>query len=112
MSERRLNVPSGIGETLRRERERQRLSLDDIVRRTRIPMRHLEAIEGQDFEGLPGLVFTRNFVRQYAEALQIDPEPLIAALPKLAESMIRLPDPPRKPKGKVEFRVLNFDVAE
>ncbi len=52
---------------LRQTADRQRaLRIDDISRDTRIAPRFLEAIETEDYSSLPGLIFTRNFVRQYA----------------------------------------------
>ena len=38
-----------VGEKLKAERERRTLTLDDIALRTRIPMRHLEAIEKSEY---------------------------------------------------------------
>jgi len=84
----------GVGERLREERVRQGLSLADIATQTRISERFLEAIEAQDFDRLPGLVFTRNFVRQYASALKTDAEPLLAQLPRVDIERVPLPDPP------------------
>jgi cytoskeletal protein RodZ len=93
----------GIGEALRRERERQGISLEDIARNTRIQKRFLNAIEAEDFDNLPGLVFTRNFVRQYAEALGLDAEPLLAGLPRLDEATIQLPVPPARPRKRSSY---------
>ena len=59
----------GIGERLRSERIRRKRSIDDISRETRIAPRMLEAIEKEEFSSLPGLLFARNFVKQYALAL-------------------------------------------
>ena len=86
---------SGIGEELRRERTRQGLTPEDIARRTKIPVRSLEAIESDAFDRLPGVVFARNFVRLYAVDLKLDPESLIARLPKFDLESAPLPDPPR-----------------
>jgi len=86
---------SGIGEELRRERTRQGLTPEDIAQRTKIPVRSLEAIEAEAFDRLPGVVFTRNFVRLYAVDLKLDPEALIARLPKFDLDSAPLPDPPR-----------------
>lgn len=85
---------TGIGEELRRERTRQGLTLDDISRRTRISLRSLEAIEADAFDRLPGVVFARNFVRLYAIDLKLDPESLIARLPKVDIDRAPLPDAP------------------
>lgn len=86
---------TGIGEELQRERTRQGLTLEDIVRRTKIPVRSLEAIESNSFDRLPGVVFARNFVRLYALDLKLDPESLIARLPRFDLDSAPLPDPPR-----------------
>ncbi len=83
-----------IGAKLRQERVGQGLAIDDIARDTRIARRFLEAIEADDFSHLPGLIFTRNFVRQYALSLKLDPDPLLAELPKQDESSVQLPTPP------------------
>ncbi|HVV47247.1 MAG TPA: RodZ domain-containing protein [Bryobacteraceae bacterium] len=86
---------TGIGEELQRERIRQGLTLEDIVRRTKIPVRSLEAIESNAFDRIPGVVFARNFVRLYALDLKLDPESLIARLPRFDLDSAPLPDPPR-----------------
>jgi len=86
----------GIGAQLREERLRRNRALDDIATETRISSRYLLAIEAEDYAQLPGLVFTRNFVKQYALALQMNPDPLVARLPKLDESMVKLPAAPTR----------------
>lgn len=89
----------GIGAKLRQERVGKGLAIDDISRDTRIAPRFLEAIETDDYSSLPGLVFTRNFVRQYALTLHLDPDPLLAELPKTDESTAPLPNPPARPRS-------------
>jgi cytoskeleton protein RodZ len=61
-----------VGEKLKAERERRTLSLDEIAIRTRIPMRHLEAIEKSEYEKLPGSTYAIGFTRSYARALEMD----------------------------------------
>ncbi len=61
-----------IGEQLAAEREKQGLSLTDVATRTRVPMRHLEAIEHSDFASLPGTTYTLGFARSYARCLNMD----------------------------------------
>jgi cytoskeleton protein RodZ len=65
---------ASIGETLRRERQRRNLELDQVSRELKISPRLLEAIEEENFERLPGGVFARSFVRQYARMLGLDEE--------------------------------------
>jgi cytoskeleton protein RodZ len=87
---------SSIGEELRRDRLRQGLSLDEIAQRTRISLRSLESIETDDFDRLPGVVFTRNFVRLYALDLKLDPDALLARLPRVDIETAPLPNPPAR----------------
>jgi len=89
----------GIGAKLRQERVGKGLAIDDIARDTRISPRFLEAIETDDYSTLPGLLFARNFVRQYALTLQLDPDPLLAELPKQDESTVPLPNPPARARS-------------
>jgi cytoskeleton protein RodZ len=93
------DLPStGIGAQLRQQRIGLGLAIEDISRETRISSRYLDAIEHNDFESLPSLIFTRNFVRQFALLLQLDPEPLLAELPTQDEAAAKLPDPPGRPR--------------
>jgi cytoskeletal protein RodZ len=91
---------SGIGAELRRARLAKGLSLEEISGQTRITVHFLDAIEQGNFEELPGLLFMRNFVRQYASAVSIDPKPLLAALPEMDDTLRKLPEPPRHPRAR------------
>lgn len=93
----------GIGEKLRAERIRRKRSIEDISRETRIAPRMLQAIEKEDFNSLPGLLFARNFVKQYALALGLDPEPIVAELPHIDISKAQMPEPPARPKRTAEI---------
>jgi cytoskeletal protein RodZ len=61
-----------VGRILASERIRQGLDVNSVAEITKITPRALRAIEADDFEQLPGLMFARNFVRQYAQALKLD----------------------------------------
>lgn len=91
-----------VGAKLRQERVGRALTIADIAHDTRIAPRYLEAIENDDFSNLPGLVFTRNFVRQYAQALNLDPDPLLSELPKQDESTVQLPNPPERKRSSYQ----------
>ena len=71
---------TSIGETLRRERLRRGLQLEQVAAQTKIGLHLLEAMEADQFDRLPGGVFTRSFVRQYARTLGVDEEELVASL--------------------------------
>ena len=61
-----------IGEQLRLSREERGIALREISNQTRISMRYLEAIEGNDYKRLPGGIFNRSFVKAYARSVGFD----------------------------------------
>lgn len=69
---------SSFGETLRRERELRGVSLREISDATKISVRFLQALEKDRLDVLPGGVFRRAFVKQYAKHLGLDPDRLVA----------------------------------
>jgi len=61
-----------VGERLRAAREEKGFSLEDIAAETRIPRRHLESIEGSDWQRLPAPTYTIGFAKSYASAVGLD----------------------------------------
>ncbi len=60
-------------------RESAGLSLDDISGETKISNRILTSLETGDFRSLPPIVFSRNFVTQYANVVGADPHGLVGS---------------------------------
>ena len=71
---------TSIGERLRRARLEKNIRLDFIARETKIGVRLLQAIEAEEFDKLPGGVFRKSFVLQYARFLGLDSEAIAAEL--------------------------------
>ncbi|HEV3058055.1 MAG TPA: RodZ domain-containing protein [Vicinamibacterales bacterium] len=69
--------PGDIGSKLRAARERKGVSLRQIADRTKIAIAVLEALERNDISRLPGGIFSRAFVRSYAQEVGLDPETTI-----------------------------------
>ena len=67
---------SELGQHLKEAREQKQISLDDLQQTTKIQKRYLIAIEEGRFDTLPGIFYARAFVKTYAEAIGLDPEPL------------------------------------
>jgi cytoskeleton protein RodZ len=82
---------TSIGETLRRERIRRNLDLDHISRELKISPKLLEAIEAEQFQKLPGSVFAKSFVRQYAHLLGLDEEELAAEVQRTLQPEPEVP---------------------
>jgi cytoskeleton protein RodZ len=94
MADKAMTEKDSLG--LRAKREAQGLTLRDVFRRTRVSMIYLEAIENGDFHHLPIPIYTRNFIKSYALALNIDNKPILdrydAYLAALQISAIRTQD--------------------
>ena len=86
---------TSIGETLRSERLRLGLDLDQVAERTKIGTRLLQAMEANDFDKLPGGVFTRSFVKQYARVLGLDEEAIGAEFKTIENRHEEMPAPAR-----------------
>lgn len=69
-----------VGDRLRGLREAQGLELSDIAARTRIPLRHLAAVEASDYAALPSQTYALGFVRSYARAVGASDTDLAAQL--------------------------------
>jgi cytoskeleton protein RodZ len=69
---------ASFGAQLRQEREKQKVSLDDISLTTKISTRMLRALEEEHFDQLPGGIFNKGFIRAYARCLGIDEDQAIA----------------------------------
>ncbi|RJF93930.1 helix-turn-helix domain-containing protein [Sphingomonas cavernae] len=61
-----------VGERLAEARKAAGLDLADIATRTRIPQRHLEAIEEGRYNDLPAITYCSGFTKAYARALGLD----------------------------------------
>jgi cytoskeleton protein RodZ len=87
-----------VGESLRRERLRRNLELDQISRELRISHRFLEAIEAEQFDHLPAPIFAKSFVRQYARLLGLNEDELAAEIQRMTEPVEVVPPTPDEPK--------------
>ncbi len=69
-------MDSRIGTILREARNRRKIDLEEVEAATRIRVRYLRAIENEEWDVLPGGVYTRGFIRTYASFLGLDGERL------------------------------------
>jgi cytoskeleton protein RodZ len=67
----------GVGEALCQARTSRGLALADVAQQLKFAPRHIEALEAERFDTLPGGTFARGMVRSYARLLKLDPEPLL-----------------------------------
>lgn len=62
------------GERLRHAREASGMTLQQVAAETRIPQRHLQLIEEDDFAALPARTYAIGFSKNFAKAVGLDEE--------------------------------------
>ncbi len=67
-----------VGEILSEKRKTLGVSLQDIEKETKIRSKYLEAIEKNDFSKIAESTIVKGFIRNYASALGLSPENLLA----------------------------------
>ncbi|KIY20524.1 MULTISPECIES: helix-turn-helix domain-containing protein [Mesobacillus] len=67
---------SELGNILKEAREAKGLSLDELQSITKIQKRYLMGIEDGNYSIMPGKFYVRAFIKQYAEAVGLDPDQL------------------------------------
>src|SRR3990172_8580772 len=66
-----------IGEFLAENRRKQGKSIRDVEKATKIAGKYIEAIENNQFDAIPGNVYAKGFIRNYADFLGVEFEPLL-----------------------------------
>lgn len=66
-----------IGSSLREARLRQNLDFPELEEITKIRPKYLRALEEERFDILPAPTYVKGFLRTYAAALGLDPQPFV-----------------------------------
>lgn len=93
--------PATASARLRAAREARGLSPADVAARTRITLRHIEALDRGDFAALPGRPYVLGFVRSYARIVGLEEADLAA----LARSELDAGTPKPAPRVLHQFDV-------
>ena len=104
------SAPS-VGEMLHAAREKKGVDLYRAERDTKIRARHLSALEDGDYAELPGAVYTKGFLRNYALYLGLDPIEVLdrwheeqdPGLRASSSSMVAPPQPLTDPRRGLTF---------
>ncbi|SEM49106.1 protein RodZ, contains Xre-like HTH and DUF4115 domains [Mesobacillus persicus] len=67
-------IVTELGERFKQEREAKGLSLEQLQSMTKIQKRYLVGIEEGNYSMMPGKFYVRAFIKQYAEAVGLDPD--------------------------------------
>ena len=66
-----------IGDILRKEREKQKLSIQDVEQGTSIRAVYIDALEKGEYDKLPGEVYAKGFIKNYGNFLELNGEELV-----------------------------------
>jgi len=88
-----------FGDTLRQARAHLGVTLKEAEQTTRISRHHLLALEEEQFDDLPAMIYQRGIVRNYANYLRLDPNTLLAMFDEARggtpdETPLVAPNPP------------------
>lgn len=108
-----------VGDQLREERIRRGLSVEEVIRRTKISRRNLEALEEGRQSDLPHVVYVKGFIKTYAGLLQMNADEMGQAVDQslgfkeegwiddvLPQQQEILADLPRKSKRPTVFSLI------
>lgn len=111
-----------VGYTLRQERERQDLSIEDIEQGTSIRALYIEAIENGEYDKLPGTVYAKGFIKNYAKFLGLDADAMtkefandlaeLEGTPQISEEIdtAQVPEKKSEPKPVKQTKSLGYSI--
>lgn len=82
-----------VSARLRAAREALGLSMTDVARRTRVTLRHIEALEAGDYAAMPGRPYAIGFAKGYARAVGLDGTVIADAVRVELEGSAPRPEP-------------------
>jgi cytoskeleton protein RodZ len=110
-------LPS-FGEKLKLEREKRKITLEQISSSTKIGTRMLQALEEDKFNQLPGGIFNKGFVRAYSRCVGLDEEQTVADyleasgdVPPVSTEVVAPEDEGREDRGKYEENLSRLEAS-
>jgi cytoskeleton protein RodZ len=74
---------SAFGVVFKQAREAKKLTIEDVSNAIHLSVKQVQALERNEFSALPEPMITRGFIRNYANFLELDYEPLLASYRQL-----------------------------
>jgi cytoskeleton protein RodZ len=110
-------LPS-FGEKLKLEREKRKITLEQISSSTKIGTRMLQALEEDKFNQLPGGIFNKGFVRAYSRCVGLDEDQTVADYleasgdaPPASTEIVAPEDDGRENRGKYEESLSRLEAS-
>jgi len=106
---------STVAEQLRRARQAQNLTLQQVGEITKIRTDHLRALEEGNLSVFPAAVYVRGFVRTYSTLLKLDVPQIMAALESELAGDKRFAEASagsQPPRGLLDFLMLQLSKLD
>lgn len=97
-----------LGEVLQRRRIEQGIAVEDVIRKTKVGRRNIEAVEEGRIEDLPHPVYVKGFVKIYSHMLGLD---LADIRSELEEAYAELERRQHRDKSDKPVRAFNADFG-
>lgn len=80
-----------IGLTLQQARQKRKLKLETVSKKTKISIKYLKALEAEDWDAFPAPAYAQAFLRSYADFLNLDSDELVQEYKKYLEVTAKVP---------------------
>jgi cytoskeletal protein RodZ len=97
-----------VGEKLQRHRKHRGLSLEKAARQMQVNPRYLRILEHDDYKALPADIYTKNFLRQYASFLNLNPDMVVDLHKKEQAVYHKTSKSAEKPRKKYRQTFIGF----
>ncbi len=106
-----------LGSYLRNAREARGLDLRDAAQQTRISINYLKAIENEEFSKLPGEVFVKGFLKNYARFLRLPEDEVVKRYgertkPQQNAAPMAAPKTASQKQGPAEMKAENAELKQ
>lgn len=81
-------APTGPGQMLRQARTEQGMPLESLAAALKVPVEKLRALEAEDWQALPDVVFARSLTMSVCRILNLPAQPVLELLPQLKGSRL------------------------
>jgi cytoskeletal protein RodZ len=85
---------SGVGQILKNSREAKGIAIEQVAEATSIRLLYLKAIEDEQFDIVPGEVYLKGFIRNYANYLGLNGPALVEQYKEQAAGFLQQENPP------------------
>jgi len=90
-----------LGEKLSHHRKEKKISLEQAAKKMQLSAKYLKFLENDDYDNLPAEVYSKNFLKKYAEFLSLNADTVIALFQR--EKQIYLKTKKNKTKNHTHF---------